>query len=121
MSINPSVDNATTAQAFAILTGIETGQFDRFLHRFRGAINIRTQTPEYLASLLASQEDTCYECGKGVSVGVGVSSSGKIWRHMDCPAPPTDAPSTSSKHCWLTQPHAPHTYYRAKQITRCEG
>lgn len=41
------------AAAFAALQAIEEGEWDRFLHRLLGAINMRRQTDEYRAHIVA--------------------------------------------------------------------
>lgn len=48
--------NASTAAAvFAAIEAINSGQWDGWLHRLRGAIVTRTQTDEYEATLVAGE------------------------------------------------------------------
>ena len=48
-----SGDQADSAAAFAAVEAIMAGRWDKYLHRIRGAINLRTQTDEYQATLIA--------------------------------------------------------------------
>lgn len=43
----------SAAAAFAAIEAIQSGEWDRFLSRLRGAINQRTQTDEYKSTLIA--------------------------------------------------------------------
>lgn len=47
---------ANDARSFAVLTEIENGEHDRFLHRLHGAIHLRQQTTEYHATLVAGEQ-----------------------------------------------------------------
>jgi len=53
----PDVDQVTQAQVFAALEAISAGQWDRWLHRIRGAIVVRTQTDDYQNSIIAGGTD----------------------------------------------------------------
>lgn len=45
--------SANQAAAFAALEAIQAGEWDRYLHRFKGAIVTRCATDEYKASIIA--------------------------------------------------------------------
>ena len=53
--------SSNEAAAFAALQAIEAGEWDRFLHRLIGAINMRRDTDEYRAHLVAKSSDTSNE------------------------------------------------------------
>jgi hypothetical protein len=46
-----------SAAAFAALTAIESGEWDRFLLRLRAAIEQRRQTDDYRAHIVAGSAD----------------------------------------------------------------
>ena len=46
------------AAAFAAVEAIMEGRWDRYLHRVRGAIVLRTRTDEYQATLVAARPAT---------------------------------------------------------------
>jgi len=45
------------AAAFAAIEAINSGRWDRYLHRLRGAINVRVQTDAYQATLVAGKPE----------------------------------------------------------------
>ena len=47
--------SAEQAAAFAAVEAIDSGAWDRYLHRIRGAIFMRTQTDEYQETLIAGE------------------------------------------------------------------
>lgn len=42
-------------ETFSALDRIESGDWDRYLHRLHGAIHLRQRTDEYKATLIAAQ------------------------------------------------------------------
>lgn len=50
--------SATDAAVFAAIEAITEGQWDRYLHRLRGAIALRCETDEYRATLVATRPAT---------------------------------------------------------------
>lgn len=47
--------SATDAAVFAAIEAITEGQWDRYLHRLRGAIALRCETDEYRGTLVATR------------------------------------------------------------------
>lgn len=51
----PSRESANQAAAFAALEAIMSGAWDRYLHRFKGAVTTRSNTDEYQNSIIAGR------------------------------------------------------------------